>query len=360
MDKTNRILIVDDKEIDRDLLVAMVESLGYEPEIAADGIEAIAKLYLDIDVVLLDVMMPGLDGFEVTSRIRDDQKFSDLPIIMVTALTDKESRLRAVEAGANDYITKPVDKVELKIRMESMLRTKEAQDAVRQHEAELENKVKERTTQLRKALNDSVKSQRVTEKAFVDTVNRLSVAAEYKNEDTANHIKRVSNYSALIARGLRLSPGKVEIIRYASPMHDVGKIGIPDAMLLKPGKLTDDEWKIMKQHTIIGGRILNGSDSELLQAGEVIALSHHEKWDGSGYPDGLKGEEIPLWGRITAVFDVFDALMSKRPYKEAYSKEKSLTIMKQGRGRHFEPKLVDLFMENLDEAFAIHEKYKDA
>ena len=186
------------------------------------------------------------------------------------------------------------------------------------------------------------------------------MAAEYKDEDTANHIKRMSHYSRILAGSLHLSPGEVEIIHLASPMHDVGKMGTPDNILFKPGKHTPEEWEIMKQHATFGGRILNGSSAKLLQAGEIIALSHHEKWDGSGYPKGISGEDIPLWGRITAVADVFDALTSKRPYKEAFSNEKSLQIMKEGRGKHFEPRLLDLFLENLDEVFDIQKKHKDA
>lgn len=359
MSKPKRILVVDDEESNCDLLVAMIESLGYESEIAKDGIEAFGKVKLDIDLVLMDVMMPGMDGYEATRQIRNDHNANDLPIIMVTALTDKEDRLRAVESGANDFISKPVDKTELRIRTAAVLKVKEAQDKIKHYQTELEEKVEQRTIQLREALNESIESQREINKAHTETIYRLVVAAEYKDEDTANHIKRMSNYSALLAGRLHLPPSEVETIRLASPMHDVGKMGTPDSILFKPGKHTPEEWEIMKQHATFGGRILHGSSSALLQAGETIALSHHEKWDGSGYPKGLAGEEIPLWGRICAVADVFDALTSKRPYKDAFSNEKSLQIMKEGRGKHFEPKLVDLFMEDLDEVFVIQERHKD-
>jgi putative two-component system response regulator len=360
MSKPKRILIVDDDEASRDLLVAFVESLGHESETAGDGIEAIAKMKLGFDLILMDIMMPGMDGYEVTRQIRKDQKYSELPIIMTTALTSKDDRLRAVEAGANDYISKPVDKNELQVRMASLLKMKEAQDAVKHYRAELEEKVEQRTKQLRDALNESIESQREIKKAHTETIHRLVVAAEYKDEDTANHIKRMSHYSRILAGALHLSPGDVEIVHLASPLHDVGKIGTPDNILFKPAKHTPEEWEIMKQHTTFGGRILNGSSAKLLQAGEIIALSHHEKWDGSGYPKGISGEDIPLWGRITAVADVFDALTSKRPYKEPFSNEKSLQIMKEGRDKHFEPGLLDLFLENLDEVFDIQKKHKDA
>ncbi len=359
MNKAKRILIVDDEEVNRELLEAFVTSLGHEAETACDGMEAIAKIKLDFDLVLMDIMMPGMDGYETTRQIRKDQDYGELPIIMTTALTNKYDRLRAVEAGANDYISKPVEKNELRVRMTSLLKLKEAQDALKRHKAELEEKVRKRTEQLRKSLEISIEAERQTHEAHIETINRLVVAAEYKDEDTANHIKRMSNYSALLARRLHLPSNEPEIIRLASPMHDVGKIGTPDNILFKPGKHTPEEWEIMKQHATFGGRILNGSSSELLQAGEIIALSHHEEWDGSGYPKGLAGEKIPLFGRICAVADVFDALTSKRPYKEAFSIDKSLDIMKEGRGKHFEPRLLDLFLENLDEVLVIQEEYRD-
>ena len=353
-----RILVIDDDRQNCDLLEAMLKMLGHESEIAMDGFEALGKLSLDIDLVLLDVMMPGMDGFEVARQIRSNPQYCDLPIIIVTALGSKEDRLRAVEAGANDFISKPIDKIELRVRTTTLLKMKEHQDALKQYQNELEDKVEKRTSELRQSLLDKVHAHREIYQAYLDTIRRLALAAEYKDEDTADHIKRMSSYSTLLAQRLNLPPGEVELICYASPMHDVGKIGIPDHILLKAGGFNPEEWVVMKQHTVIGGYILQNSGSKLLQAGEVIALSHHEKWDGSGYPKGLAGENIPLWGRICAVADVFDALASKRPYKEAFSNEKSLEIMKEKRGTHFDPKLVDLFMGNLDEVFAIQEKYK--
>ncbi len=359
MNKPKRILIVDDEKLNRDLLQDMNESLGYESETASDGVEALAKVKIDIDLVIMDIIMPGMDGFETTSRIRKDYNENQLPIIMVTALKEKEDRLRAVKAGANDFISKPVDKIELEVRTASLLKMKEAQDAIINNQAELETKVEKRTEQLRHALNDSVGAQRETKKANIETIHRLVVAAEYKDEDTANHIMRMSSYCQILAKSLHIPPTDIELVHLASPLHDVGKIGTPDNILFKPGKHTTEEFEIMKQHTVFGGRILNNSTSKLLQAGEVIALSHHEKWDGSGYPKGLAGEDIHLWGRICAVADVFDALSSKRPYKEAFSKEKTLEIMKESRGKHFEPKLMDLFLENIDKVLVVQKKYKE-
>ena len=358
MDKPKRILIVDDVEQNRELLESILTSLGHEAETAGDGVEALAKLKLDIDLVLLDVQMPGMDGFEVARRIRKDPDVSDIPIVMVTVLTGKEDRLRAVEAGANDFITKPVDKTEVRVRTASLLAMKEAQDAMKQHQAELEEKVAQRTADLRKALHDMVEAQRRTQEAHLDTIHRLALAAELKDPTTASHIHRISQYCGLLAKAIALSPGEVELIIYASPMHDVGKIGTPEAILLKPAKLDHQERKIIKQHTILGGNILSDSSSELIQIGRVIALSHHEKWDGSGYPQGLAGEDIPLFGRVCAIADVFDALTTERPYKTIIPNEESKEIMKEGRGKHFDPKLLDLFFDNFTEVLSIQAKYR--
>jgi len=359
MDRKPRVLIVDDEEPNRFVLSEMVRNLGYEPEVAQDGVGALAMAKLDIDLVLLDVNMPGMDGFEVARRLREDPQTADIPIIQITALAGREDRLRAVEAGANDFIAKPVEMTELRVRTASLLRIKEQQDAIRRHKAELEATVEKRTTALRNALDAMAEAQRRTHQAHLDTIQKLALAAEYKDEDTAAHIHRMSRYSELLARTAKLPPGEVETILYASPMHDVGKMGIPDGILLKPGKLDPEEWQLMQQHTTIGARILHGSASELLQLGEVIAVTHHEKWNGSGYPEGLVGEDIPIAGRICAVADVFDALTTKRPYKLAMPNEKAYEILHEGRGTHFDPRMHDLFFENLDEAVAIQQQFQE-
>ena len=353
-----RILIVDDEQTNRELLCAMLTAQGYEAETAADGFEALAKFKLDFDLIMLDVMMPALDGFEVTHRIRQDTDHGDVPIIVVTSLSESEDRLRAVEAGANDFIAKPVDGTELCIRVASLIRYKEALDAIKNHEAKLEALVERRTADLRKAFDEAVTAHRETHRAKLEVIERLALAAEYKDDGTAAHIHRMSRYCNLMARKLHLPPSECEIILHASVMHDVGKIGIPDAVLLKPAKLTPDEWAIMKQHTTIGVRILGGSSSELLQAGEVIALSHHEKWDGTGYPNERAGDDIPLWGRICAVSDVFDALTSKRPYKAALPNEEALVIMRPEAGKHFDPKVLDAFLMNFSELLQIQREHQ--
>jgi putative two-component system response regulator len=355
----HRLLVVDDEAPNRAMLKDMVEGFGHVAELASDGIEALAKVKLNIDLVLLDLVMPGMDGFEVAQAIRGDPENSHVPIVVVTSLESKADRLRAAAAGANDFIAKPVDLTELKVRTTSLLKLKEAYDAIRYHTAQLKETVEKQTGSLRSALIDTVVAQREIYKAHVDTINRLAIAAEFKDEQTAFHIERMSLYSVAIGKALGLPPGELETLRYASAMHDVGKIGIPDAVLLKPGKLNADEWAIMKAHTLIGARILGNSPSKLLQAGEVVAMSHQEKWDGTGYPNGLAGEKIPLWGRICAVADVFDALTTKRPYKPAFSNEKALGIIREGEGTHFDPKVVQAFFSILEEIQKIQREYPD-
>jgi putative two-component system response regulator len=338
----------------------MLEALGYESEPASDGFEALRKFKSGVDLVLMDIMMPQMDGFETVRRIKADEDGRDIPIVMVTGLGSKEDRLRAVEAGADDFISKPVDKVELKVRVESQLKMKQARDALKRHKEELEITVEKRTAELRKSLEDMAKEQQKTQRAYLDTIHRLVMASEFKDNETGAHIQRVSEFSALIACALGLSPSEVEIVLEATPMHDVGKIGIPDAILRKEGELSPEEWEIMKLHTIIGSSILRGSASEVIRAGEIIALSHHENWDGAGYPKGLAGEEIPLWGRICAVADTYDALTTARPYRKAISGDEALDILREGRGRQFDPRIVDLFIEHSDEALAINEAYGDS
>jgi len=354
-----RILVVDDEAINRELLEAILTGSEYEIETAADGFEALAKLKLDIDLVLCDLMMPGMDGFEVVKRIREDSGNADIPICMVTSLSGKEQRLRAVAAGANDFIAKPVDRLEVEVRVRALLKLKEAQDVLKRYQSGLEETVERRTTALRGALQEMSEAHRGTRAAHIETIERLAVAAEYKDEDTANHIRRMSHYAYIVALELKLPPKQCEIILYSSPMHDIGKLGIVDAILLKPGKLDADEWEVMKTHTTMGGRILAGSSSELLKAGEVIALTHHEKWNGTGYPEGLSGEDIPIEGRIMAIADVFDALTSKRPYKKAFSVEKSLEIIQEGRGSHFDPAVFDAFTNQLDAILLKKKEYSD-
>jgi putative two-component system response regulator len=348
-----KILVVDDEVRNRSLLEALLVPLGYEVILAADGKEALRKVQeTQPDVILLDVMMPEINGFDVAKKLKENEETKIIPIIMVTSLQDIKSRIRALDSGADDFLSKPVDHTELKARVRSSLQVKAYNDHMRNYQKVLEAEVAKRTEELRKAF-EAIKT------ASLDTIYRLSRASEYKDEDTGAHIKRMSNYSASVARQMGPSKDDVDTILYAAPMHDAGKIGIPDKILLKPGKFDLDEWEIMKQHTTIGGKILSGSDSEFIKLAEVIALTHHEKWDGSGYPNGLRGREIPLAGRITAIADVFDALTSKRPYKDAFPLEKSFAIIREGRSSHFDPEVVDAFFAVEKEILSIRETYRD-
>jgi putative two-component system response regulator len=271
---------------------------------------------------------------------------------MVTALQEVKDRVRALEAGTDDFLTKPVDQTELNARVQSLLKVKAYNDHQRHYQKELEAEVARRTEQVRRTLEK-------LKVASLRTIYTLSRAAEYKDEDTGAHIQRMGHCSATIARKMGLNETTVEAILYAAPMHDVGKIGIPDHILLKPGKLDADEWQIMKEHTTIGGRILTGSEEGFVKLAEVIALTHHEKWDGTGYPEGLKGSQIPLAGRITAIADVFDALTTKRHYKEAFDLGKAYEIIKESRGGQFDPEVVDAFFAAKDEIESIKARYKD-
>jgi putative two-component system response regulator len=345
------ILVVDDQLTNIELLEAYLAPQGYEIVTAITGEEALEKLSGDkIDLILLDIMMPGIDGFEVTFRVRKDKAHKMIPIILVTSLREREDRVKGIEAGCDDFISKPVDKIELLARVRSLLKVKAYNDLMGNYRKELESEIIRRTADLKHAF-ENIKS------ASLETIYRLSVASEYKDHDTGAHIKRVSLYAAAVARQMGLDENTIENTLYAAPMHDLGKIGIPDLILNKPAKLDPLEWEIMKQHTIIGAKILKGSEAEYIKLGETIALHHHEKWDGSGYPNGLKGTDIPITGRITAIADVFDALISKRPYRDALSLKKSLVIIREGRGSHFDPDVVDAFFVIQDDILNIKKQY---
>jgi putative two-component system response regulator len=352
MNGRQHILIADDVAANRKLLAAILEPLGCQVDTAADGREALARLSPDTDLLLLDLLMPGVDGVGVMRRLRADPMYSDLPVIMVTARESREDRLLAVEVGASDFIAKPVDAAEVLVRVRAQLRIKQAHDEIKRVRLELEQTVESRTADLRGALAEMAEAQRKTKEAHIDTIRRLVLAAELKDTDTCRHVLRISRYWAVLARAIGLSACEIEIGTQAAAMHDVGKIGIADSILRKRGPLTASERRIMETHTVIGARLLAGSPSDIMQAGELIALTHHEKLDGSGYPHHLAGEAIPLWGRMCAVVDVFDALTSDRAYRPAFSDAQALDIMRPDVGRHFDPDLFDVFVSHLDEMLA--------
>ena len=335
--KQKRILIVDDQQTNCKLLELIVRREGYECCCVNDGVKAFEALkQYDADLMLVDVMMPNMDGFELTRRLKADERTRGIPVILVSALDDRKSCLKVLESGAEDFVSKPVDGMELITRVRNLLRLKELNDLLSHHRQNLEIQVRNRTQELRETR--------------LDVVRCLGRAVELRNHDTGKHIKRMSKYGQLIAQAAGLGDETAELILHASALHDIGKMGIPDSILLKPGPLTDDEWKIMKAHTTFGFQILNAENNNaLMEMARIIALSHHEKWDGSGYPNGLKREKIPIEARIAALSDVFDALTSERPYKQAWSVEKAVFEINRQRDKLFDPRLVDVFNELLPE-----------
>ena len=353
MNEPSVILVVDDQPQNIELLEAFLAPKGYKILTATNGPDALEKLAGNpVDLILLDVMMPGMDGFEVTRKIREDDIYRLIPIILVTALREAEDRVKGIEARCDDFISKPLDRIEILARVSSLLKVKAYNELSRNYQEELRSEVAQRTEELKKAF-ETIKA------ASLDTIYRLSMACEYKDKETGSHIHRMSGYSAAIARQMVLDEHVIETILYAAPMHDLGKVGIADAILLKPAKLDAAEWETMKQHSAIGAEILASSDADFIKMGATIAKSHHEKWDGSGYPNHLKGTKIPIAGRITAIADVFDALTSKRPYKEAFSVEKSLGIIREGKGTYFDPDVVDAFFAIQDEILTIKRIFDD-
>ena len=340
------VLVVDDAPEHISVLVEILRR-DYRVKFAVSGEKAlaIAMVKNPPDLILLDVEMPGMDGYEVCRRLKQNPDTRKIPVIFVTALKESEAEEKGFDLGGVDYITKPINPSIVRARVKTHL-------ALYDQNRVLDERVKVRTGQLRKAL-ETIKG------ASLNTIHKLSRAAEFKDEDTGAHILRMSNYAAAVARKLGLDGEVIEAILYAAPMHDIGKIGTPDRILLKPGKLNAQEWEIMKQHVANGIRILEGSKEGFIQMAKTIVLTHHERWDGNGYPSGLKGEAIPIAGRIAAIADVFDALTSKRPYKEPFSIDKSFRIIKEGRGSHFDTQVVNAFFSAIDEILAIKERYKD-
>lgn len=505
------VLMVDDEEMNLELVETLMAPLGYDVEKTRSGREALEKISnREPDIILLDVMMPGMDGYEVCRILKEDEKTRHIPIVMITALNQIENKLTGIESGADDYLGKPFHKRELIARVKSLLKVRTLNDKIKRYQDTirslfelttfseqfsdrasvlnelakrtaqltgmekvviasvdnnlfhvkasynlgddkelyaflshngpirrvvqtceplmaiddpqmtkqfnlnlsyvcvplksvskdvigalcafgvrsdvseetirvlslvaqriaseiqikdysriLEETVDKRTEDLRESLEKLEEANKEISHAHEEIIFRLSIAAEYKDKDTASHIHRISAYSEALARKFGLPEEEVKLMKLASPMHDIGKIGVPDSILLKPGKLTPDEFEMMKQHTVMGARILAGSFSPLLRMAEEIAISHHEKYDGSGYPYGIMGENIPLTGRIVAIADVFDALSTHREYKPAFDLDKTLTIIKEGKGKHFDPNLVDAFLDVLDEVLNIKENYSD-
>jgi two-component system response regulator RpfG len=336
------VMVLDDQSTGRLVLAEVIKSIDKKINIMmfSDATEAIEYARSSpVDLVLTDYKMPGVDGIETIRQLRRIYSFEQLPIVMTTVVSNREVLYRAFEAGASDYLIRPVDPTECRVRCQNLLNLRQQYVANSKHARMLEERVEEVSRDLR--LRE------------MDTLLRLAGLADQRDAVTGAHLKRMAKYSALIARCIGMNEDQIEAIELAAPMHDIGKIGIPDAILQKRGQLTAEEITIMKAHPQIGYEILKGSPSRFLQAAAIIAQSHHEKFDGTGYPAGLKGKNIPIEARIVALADVFDALTSERPYKPAWEWDAAIEHIVEQKGKHFDPELVDVFLAHTDEVLAI-------
>jgi putative two-component system response regulator len=363
-------MIVDDEPINIKVVRRYLMQSGYRnfftttlPVQAAEMIVA-----NDPDVILLDIVMPAVSGLDILANIRADPRLSHIPVIILTASDDRETRVQALNLGATDLLSKPVDIVELLPRVRNALLVKAHHNHLVHHAEELKRQVAQRTAEL--------------SRSRLEVIHCLGRAAEYRDNETGRHVMRVGRYVGIIARQLQLTPCQVELLELAAPLHDLGKLGVPDAILLKPGKLSPAEFEIMQEHcrlgertfeplsnsdweayrhhSWLGGKILEVAASPILEMAARIALTHHEKWNGKGYPAGLAREEIPIEGRITAVADVFDALSSARPYKPAFPTERCFAIMEDGRSEHFDPRVLDAFFACRDEICKVRTELSDS
>ncbi len=343
-----KVLIVDDERGNILILERLFRGAGFENVKSISDSRLALDTYLQFcpDLILLDLKMPNCDGFEVMEQLKSVSNGDYLPILILTAQRDQATRLRALEAGARDFLNKPFDWSEGLTRVRNMLEVRLLHNQIRDQNRSLEEKVRERTLEL--------------ERTRLDVIQRLGRASEFRDNETGQHVVRMSHCSARLGQALGMTEPEWKLTLHASPMHDVGKIGIPDHILLKPGRLNDKEWEIMKSHTAIGGQILSGGVSPLIQMAHTIAVTHHEKWDGSGYPAGLKHEDIPLIGRVVGLCDVFDALISKRPYKRAWSVKEAMSEIEDQSGVSFDPYLVKVFKKILPEIVDIVLTYSDS
>ncbi|QPJ60853.1 MAG: two-component system response regulator [Candidatus Nitronauta litoralis] len=341
-----KILIVDDTPANLGVLGNTLESEGYEISTAPSG-----EIALEIansfspELIFLDIMMPGMDGFQTCEALKNSLETQDIPVIFMSALNDVDSICKGFDHGGLDYIAKPFRREEVLSRAKTHIQLYKLINERKNYTRTLEDTVKKRT----KELHDT----------RLEVINCLGRAGEFRDNETGMHVVRMSHFARLLGETIGLSEEKSSLLFHASPMHDIGKIGIPDNVLLKPGKLNEEEWEIMKSHVTIGATILSRDDSPLMKTAKIVALHHHEKWDGSGYPNNLKGEAISLEGRIIAICDVFDALTSKRSYKDPWPINKTMELIESSSGKHFEPALVNRFKKIVPEVLKIKEEFAD-
>ena len=342
------VVIIDDEFTSRAILDKVVKSVQKNILVKtfADPFQAMEWIRSNQpDLIMVDYMMSGMTGLEMVQQLRQVSSLEGVPIVVVTSLEERNIRYQVLDSGATDFITKPIDPYECRVRCRNMLSLRMQQKIILNRSQFLEYRIADATSKIR---------QREQETLF-----RLAKAGEYRDQETGNHILRMARYSRLIAEAMTLPRERCDLIEAAAPMHDIGKIGIPDHILLKPGKLTREEFDIMKSHPLFGYQILHNSPSKYLSLGAEIALNHHEKVDGSGYPHGKVRDEIPLEARIVAVADVYDALTSVRPYKKSWSTEDSMAHLKSSRGSHFDPDCVDAFISQFDKVTKIQEELAD-
>ena len=347
-DSIGPVLIVDDEIADRRMITRILERAGYECTEAPDSSVALAFAEAqEFSLVTCDVRMPAGSGLDLVRELRE--RYPDIAVLMVTGMDDPATAAVAADLGAYGYVVKPFEVNEILIAAANAIRRRDLEIENRAHRKHLEQLVADRTADLTVTIERLSRAEQALQESQEEAIQRLAFAAEFRDPTTGAHIDRMSRTCELIALKAGLGPDRAELIRIASPMHDIGKIGVPDDVLRKAGKLTPQEMDEMRKHPIIGSEILAGSDSELLMLGGLIALTHHERWDGGGYPNGLVRDQIPFEGRIVAVADVFDALTSARSYKRAFEVDHAVEIMTEQRGSHFDPDLLDIFLTVVDE-----------